>query len=172
MDKIAIQFELGEGMLSYLISRFGFSAGGWSHVRPLLPDGTSIDSYEEDIVAPQGGWGDPRFPQVIPAGVQHRPASWRPLKRSCVVELTVSDAQARTWESNLWAGVGLPYDHKAIEGFILGGDRHLKHADICSAWSELNVRKLGIGFPSPVRSHEVGPDMHYYGVTRLGGTVK
>jgi hypothetical protein len=160
-DFIRFRFELGYGVFSDLIARFGFSYGGWSHVRPLLDDGSSIDSYEDDIYAPNGGWKG--FPPVIPSGVQHRPENFRRVKRSCIVEVPVTLKQKQAWLRFLWEGAdaGLAYDHAAIEGYILGGNRHARKADICSAWARQSGKHIGLGHRSNVPSHEVSPDMFY-----------
>jgi hypothetical protein len=163
-QKIHFAFELGFGWTSYLISRFGFSSHGFSHVRPLLDDGSSIDSYEDAISPPRNAedWpGD--YPWVIPPGVQHRPEKFRELKARTVVMVPVTSYQKEAWLKFLWKGVHdkLPYDHAAIEGFTLGGAHHVKDAYICSAWARQSGTHIGLGYHSEVPSYEVSPDMLY-----------
>lgn len=162
-DYIHFRFELGYGWISWLIARFGFSTRGWSHVRPLLDDGSSIDSYEDWVHAPKGGWREGSYPSSIPPGVRHRPANFRRVKASQVLAVPVTAAQKAAWLQFLWEGAraGLAYDHKAIEGFIKGGNRHARKAFICSAWGAKSGRVIGLGHKSNVPSHEVSPDMLY-----------
>jgi hypothetical protein len=161
IEYIRFKFELGDGPISYLISRFGFSAHGWSHVRPLLDDGSSIDSYESWVHAPKGGW--PGYPPSIPPGVQHRPPCFRPVKASQVISIPVTAQQKQAWLNFLWDGArkGLAYDHAAIEDFVLGGNRKARKSDICSAWATKTGRVIGLGHHTNVSAREISPDMLY-----------
>jgi hypothetical protein len=176
---IRFLFEEGPGILSCAIARFGFPTGGWSHARPILPDGSSIDSFEDEICAPKGGWPVPGFPDKIAAGVAHRPPQWRKVKASALVVIPVTAEQEAKWLKFLWEGAEakLPYDHNAIEDFVFGGDRPGVSADgkqsaICSAWCRQSARNLWLGHPSNILSREVSPDMFYaLSQEAYGGTV-
>lgn len=155
-ELIHFAFELGYGPISYLISRFGFSVGGWSHVRPLLDDGSSIDSFEDTIT---GKW--PGFPSTIDPGVRLRPPHFRKLRASAVVAVPVTSAQKEVWKKFLWVGARahLRYDHGAIDGFIEGRNLHTRKSYICSAWAAKSGRRIGLGHPSNVPVHEISPDI-------------
>jgi hypothetical protein len=173
-DVIRFRFELGRGLASCAIARFGFPTNGWSHVRPVLDDDSSIDSYEDWIYAPKGGWGMPGFPNKIAPGVAHRPPIWRKVKSSALVVIPVTSAQKAKWLEFLWAGANahLAYDFAAIEDYIFGGNRPAKSADICSAWARQSARNLWLGHPSNILSREVSPDMFYaLSQEAYGGTV-
>jgi hypothetical protein len=171
---IRFLFELGYGWTSLLIGRFGLPIGGWSHVRPILDDGSSIDSYEGWIYSAPEGWGVSGFPQSIAPGVAHRPPNFRKVKASALVVIPVTSEQKAKWLKFLWAGADahLAYDFAAIENYILGGNRPAKNSDICSAWARQSARNLWLGHPSNVLSREVSPDM-FYALTQeaYGGTV-
>lgn len=162
-DYIHLRFELGFGPISWLIARSGLPTHNWSHVRPLLDDGSSIDSYESWVHAPRGGWMLGTFPPSIPPGVQHRPVSFRKVKATEIVAVPVSAQQKADWLRFLWDGAkaALAYDHAAIDGFVLGANRHARKSFICSAWGRASGRKIGLGYKSTVPSHEVSPDMLY-----------
>lgn len=171
---IRFLFERGFGWKSALIARFGIPVGGWSHVRPLLDDGSSIDSYEGQIYEPAGGWGVPGFPPAIAPGVAHRPPNWRKVKASAVVAIPVTAQQKAEWLKFLWAGAAghIAYDFGAIEDFIDGKDAVHRNADICSAFARESARHLWLGHPSNIMSRQVSPDM-FYALTQeaYGGTV-
>lgn len=174
---VRVLFELGHGVISGLIARFGFSSGGWSHVRPLLDDGSSIDSYEDPLFAPRGGWPKDgnAYPSVIAPGVRHRPAHFREVKASAIVSIPVTEGQKAEWLEFLWAGARaqLPYDHAAIENFELGGNRPTpKNAYICSAWMTKSARVIGLGHKSNIPVNEVSPDaLFLLAQEGWGGTV-
>lgn len=171
---IRFGFERGYGWKSYWIARFGFPIDGWSHVRPLLDDGSSIDSFESWIYAPPTGWSVPGFPEAIGPGVAHRPPTWRKVKASAVVVVPVTAEQKAKWLKFLWDGVAahIAYDMGAIEDFIVGKDKAHRNADICSAWARESGRNIWLGHPSNVMSRQVSPDMLYaISQEAWGGTV-
>jgi hypothetical protein len=171
---IRFLFERGFGWKSYLIERFGFPVDGWSHVRPLLDDGSSIDSYESTIHAPMGGWDVPGFPRTIKAGVAHRPPTWRKVKASALVVIPVTADKKASWLKFLWHGVAshIAYDMGAIEDFIEGVDAVHRNADICSAWARESARSIWLGHPSSVKSRHCSPDMVFaLSQEAWGGTV-
>lgn len=167
-------FERGFGWKSALIARFGLPIDGWSHVRPILDDGSSIDSYESWIYSPPTGWGVPGFSHAIAPGVAHRPPTWRALKASAVVVVPVTSEQKAKWLKFLWDGIAahIAYDMGAIEDFITGKDKVHRNADICSAWARESGRHIWLGHPSNIMSREVSPDMLYaLAQEAWGGTV-
>lgn len=158
---IRFMFMLGMGFSSWAIARFGFSAGGWSHVAPMLPDGSYIDSRDDWIHAPPKGWKFPGFAPSIPPGVQHRPPNYCKRRRWAVVEIMVTPEQAQEWESYLRKHIGAKYDRAAIWGFALGRKMHSAKRFICSAFSLSSLERLRVFQKSDIGASEVSPDSLY-----------
>lgn len=168
---IRFMFMLGRGFTSWMIARFGFSAGGWSHVAPMLSDGSFIDSRDDWVHAPGKGWKQSIFPPSIPPGIQHRPPNYCKRKRFAVVEIQVTPEQAREWDAYIRSHIGAKYDRAAIWGFALGRKMHSRKRFICSAFAMSSLERIGILQKSDIRTFEVSPDSLYVVMRARPGSV-
>lgn len=159
MAEIAIDFLRGPGVTSWLISRFGFGTGGYSHVASVLADGRYIDARNEELFG-------------VPAGVHIRQAASEPWVRKRRATFQVSQATYDEWERNSRAKIGDQYDREGILDFILGRNIHLAGHYFCSAFmiNELQHVKL-VPYPLPVLAHEISPDSALLIVATAGATL-
>ena len=161
---IRFKYCCGFGFSSWLISREGLSWGGFSHVAPMLPDGSYIDARSDVIRAPRGGWKDPAgnvltaFPPTIPAGIQHRPWNYMNNKREVIVEVPCTSVQETLAYKYLNSRIGDEYDKDAIGSFIFGIPLHSKGHSICSALGLEVMRAVSLTEGNSVQTWEVPPD--------------
>lgn len=172
MKRLHIKAVCGYGLSSWAIAREGYSVGGWSHIAPMLPDGSHIDARDDWIHAPTKGWGDSRFQPSIAPGVQHRPPNYEKWKRWAVVQFLLPDDQVDRAHRFLWESIGDGYDSKAIAGFILGLSLHAPAHFICSALGYNFCRTAQLGYDGPIPNYEVSPDDLYLLMTNgWGGKI-
>ena len=114
---IALQFVLGMGLPSQAIA--WFSAGKFSHVDCVLPDGRLLGARSDG-------------PGHTKPGVQIRPACYESWKQRVVLTLPATRDQEWNFYTFLWDQLGKPYDHTAIWGFVAGRDWRSAGAWFCS----------------------------------------
>lgn len=152
MSVIRLQFVLGAGISSRLISWWGTGYGGFSHVDAVLSDGNLLGARSDEA-------GDK------PKGVQIRPPFYESWKKRMVVEIDSTGAQAQAWEGWLRKQVGKQYDQDAILGFIIGRRLHKDGHFICSACQHTALERSWLVGHSPWPSSEVTPNSLAYMVT-------
>lgn len=145
LDRVVLQFSLGQGVGSAVIRWFGHD-GSWSHVDLVLPDGRLLGARADN----PGGYG---------RGVQIRPANYQSFARRLVVAVPTQTAAAVYGYAR--AQIGKAYDHTAIVAFFV--ERNWRDPD---AWfcSELAAAALIEGgfwprpwaLPCPV--NKIDPD--------------
>jgi hypothetical protein len=128
---IKLQFVLGAGLSSRAIA--WFSAGHFSHVDAVLPDGRLLGARSDVICH-------------IPPGVQIRPAFYEKWKERVVMCLNVSPEKEKAFTLFLKQQLFKPYDSTAIWGFLAGRDWRDDRKWFCS---ELQTAALEIAGISP-----------------------
>ena len=123
---IRLQFVLGRGICSAAIA--WFSAGTFSHVDAVLPDGYLLGARSDRI----GG----KAP-----GVQIRPPGYEKWKSRVVMTLAVDRDTEAAFLRFLNAQIDKPYDSTAIWGFATGRDWRNPDEWFCS---ELQTAALEI----------------------------
>lgn len=114
---IQFQFVLGKGLSSQAIA--WYSAGHFSHVDAVLPDGRLLGARSD-------GPGGTR------SGVQIRPPFYEQWKQRVVMTLGSDETKSRKFYDWLITQTGKPYDHTAIWGFVTGRDWRSADAWFCS----------------------------------------
>ena len=130
---IKLQFVLGTGLSSRGIA--WFSAGHFSHVDCVLPDGRLLGARSDAC------GGQPPGVRVRPAGYEN----WKERVVMTVPERGLSDKQR--FYDFLAAQIGKPYDSTAIWGFAVGRDWRDPRDWFCS---ELAAAALEMGGYLPV----------------------
>lgn len=134
---VRLQFVLGRGISSRAIA--WFSAGHFSHVDTVLPDGRLLGSRSDTIKEPDGS--------ETPPGVEVRQAGYaaKDWVQRVVMELTVADGnKARSYYNYLFDELGKPYDKTAIWGFAAGRDWRSADSWYCSELAMAMLEKAGI----------------------------
>jgi uncharacterized protein YycO len=129
---IRLQFVRGMGISSSAIS--WFSAGHFSHVDAILPNGSLLGSRSDQI-------------GLIPPGVQIRPPYYEKWKERVVMVLPQSSGYDEAFIAFLHSQLGKPYDKTAIWGFVAGRDWREDDSWFCS---ELLSAALEISRACPV----------------------
>lgn len=114
---IKLQFVCEAALSSQAIA--WFSAGHFSHVDAVLPNGMLLGARSDSV----GG---------KPAGVQIRPPNYVKWQRRTVMVVPATSVQTKAFYDFLNAQVGKPYDDAAIWAFFF--NRNWREADswICS----------------------------------------
>lgn len=171
MGALRYKYVCGFGLSSWLISRQGLSWGGFSHVAPMLPDGSHIDARSDIIRAPKGGWKDDAgnliaaFPPAIPAGIQHRPGGYEDWLREVVVEVPCTAQQEADAYGYMRRHIGDQYDDAAIGGFISGFAMHGRGRAICSAFTLDILRFVKLTKGTFIKTWEVPPNTMFMVMT-------
>ena len=155
---VSLQFVLGSGWSSMLISWYGQGYGGFSHVDAVLPDGTLLGARSDAI----GGQ---------PPGVRIRPPDYEKWARRCVVTIPATTQQAADWEGYLRAQLGDPYDKSDILGLILGIPLMSAGHWICSALQFSGLRVIGKVPAITQIPQQISPNTLYFGTQLIGGLV-
>lgn len=164
MSCLRFKYVCGFGLSSWLISRQGLSWGGFSHVAPMLPDGSHIDARSDVIHAPRGGWKDAagnimaQFSPAIPSGIQHRPPAYEDWKREVIVEVDCSADQEADAYGYMQRHIGDQYDKAAIGAFIFGFAMHGRGRAICSAFTLDIMRYVKLTKGTFIKTWEVPPN--------------
>jgi uncharacterized protein YycO len=114
---IHLQFVLGTGLPSRGIA--WFSAGHFSHVDAILPDGSLLGARSDQI-------------GLVPPGVQIRPPYYETWKERVVMTLPASSIYDSQFYAFLKLQLGKPYDKTAIWGFVSGRDWREEDSWFCS----------------------------------------
>lgn len=164
------KFVRGFGLSSGLIAREGLSNDGYSHVAPMLPDGSHIDARDNVMHAPKVGWIMQGFPDTIPAGVQHRPPQYENWAKQTIVEIPCTEQQASDRVSWLTKHLGAQYDQGAIESFMFGVRLHGDSQFICSALELTCMHDCDLAHAGLIAEWMVPPDTVFMLQTEgLGG---
>jgi hypothetical protein len=146
MAVIAVDFLAGVGLSSYLIERFGFGQGGYSHCASVLADGRYLDARWDTIAQ-------------VPPGVHIREPKTEKWIRRRRLSLVVTDEEYAAWEANLRAKITDGYGVEDIMDFIDGAERHTPGRWICSALVINAVQHIRrVPYPLPVLAHQITPD--------------
>jgi hypothetical protein len=113
---IKVQFISGTSWTSRAIE--WFSAGGFSHVDAVLPDGDLLGARSDNI-----GGGK---------GVLIRPASYEEWAQRKIFTLVATHGQEAMFRRFLNEQLNKPYDHTAIWGFATGRDWREADSWFCS----------------------------------------
>lgn len=159
MTRIGLQFVLGSGWSSRLISWWGSGYGGYSHVDAILADGSLLGARSDSV----GGQ---------PPGVRIRPPAYEKWVRRCVVWMPASAQQASNWEKFLREQVGMGYDKSDILGLIIGKPLMSQGHWICSALQHEALHKIAIFPDMPQTPQQVPPNMLLFGVLTAGGKIQ
>lgn len=120
---IRLQFVLGYGIPSRAIA--WYSAGVFSHVDAVLPDGRLLGA-RSDCIKPLG------YSIKIPAGVQIRPANYEKWKERVVMSIPCSETEEHNFLQFNHSQLNKPYDMSAIWGFVAGRDWRERDSWFCS----------------------------------------
>lgn len=131
MARVSLQFVREARLSSDLIA--WFSAGTFSHVDAVMPDGSLLGAFERAV----SGYR---------SGVQIRRPGYINLAAQVRVDIEVTQDQRDQWEAFLRAQIGKAYDWGAIEGFVTGRYSPKSGQWICSA-----VQTAGVEVPKIIR---------------------
>jgi uncharacterized protein YycO len=130
---IRARFVLGKDLSSQAIA--WFSAGHFSHVDAVMPDGGLLGSRADRVTV--GG-------VTFPTGVQVRPPSYEPVKEAVELQLAVTVDQAAKFYAFLYSQIGRPYDKTAIWGFATGRDWREQDSWFCSELITAGFEEAGV----------------------------
>lgn len=128
---ITLQFVLGGGLPSQAIA--WFSAGGFSHVDAVGPNGQLYGARSDRV-------------GLIDPGVQWRLPGYANWKQRVVMSLPVAGTTEKLFWDFLLSQQYKPYDSSAIWGFASGRDWRTKDSWFCS---ELQAAALEASGASP-----------------------
>ncbi len=111
---ITLQFVAGDGIGAELIE--WFSAGDFSHVDIVMPDGTLLGAR-------------------LDGGVRIRPANYETWHKRAVVALDRGQSITDAFYSFAVSQIGKPYDKTAIIGFAAGRDWREDDSWFCSEYA-------------------------------------
>jgi hypothetical protein len=144
--QIAIDFLLGDGILSQAIAWFGLGSRGYSHCASVLKDGRYLDARVEKI-------------GVVPAGVHIREPLTEGWIRKRRATLEVPMLEYMSWECNLRAKITDHYGDRDIWDFVLGADEHTPGRWICSALAINAIQHIKrLPYPMVVPAHQITPN--------------
>lgn len=159
MAQIAIDFLMGPGRSSRLISWFGLGPGGYSHCASVLADGRYLDARNDELAG-------------VPAGVHVRQPDSEPWIRRLRTTMEVTSAEYVDWEANLRAKVGDGYGRSDIMEFIFDRGSHQPGHYICSALAVNALQHIKkVPFPLPVPAHQISPNAALLVVATAGFTI-
>ena len=126
---IRLQFVCEAALSSQAIA--WFSAGHFSHVDAVLPDGRLLGARDDSV----GGQ---------PPGVRIRPPNYVRWSRRVVMTVPASPAQAMEFYAFLYSQLGRPYDRAAIWAFAFNRDWREHDSWICSELQSAAGEHAGI----------------------------
>jgi hypothetical protein len=154
---VRLQFVLGSGLSSRLISWWGQGYGGYSHVDAVLSDGMLLGARSDAV----GG---------VQPGVRIRPPEYEKWHRRCLVTIPATALEDDAWETWLRDHVGLGYDETDILGLILGRPMMTAGHWICSAIQRRVLRVVGkLPQKSPEIDQQCPPNMLLSECVAIGG---
>jgi hypothetical protein len=146
-EQIAVDFLMGPGRASRLISWFGLGPGGYSHSASVLKDGRYLDA-RNDVLA------------GVPAGVHIREPGTEPWIRKRRATLDVTQTEYDEWDGNLRAKIGDSYGRSDIMEFIFDRGKHDPGHYICSALAINAVQHIKkVPYPLWIPAHQISPNM-------------
>jgi len=157
MATIAVDAQLGKGLSSYAISRFGLNIGGWSHLANVLQDGRYLDARSDRL----GG---------VEPGVHIRLPHTEPWVKRRRASLEVSQETYDSWEANLRAKITDAYAKSDILGFLFGIDDHEDGHWDCSALTINAIQHVRL-LPYPLlsaKAHSIAPDVGFLLLEAIG----
>lgn len=126
---ITLQFVLGKGLSSRAIA--WFSAGHFSHVDAVMPDGSLFGARSDWI-------------RGIQPGCRVRPANYESWLSVVRMSMDASSSKERLFYSFLKAQEGKPYDSTAIIAFMVGRDWRDTSSWFCSELQSAALEKCGV----------------------------
>lgn len=153
---IRLQFVLGHGLPSQAIA--WFSAGHFSHVDAVLPDGTLLGARSDTV----GG---------KPPGVQVRYPGYEKWKERVVMSIATDAVKEKLFYDFLTAQIGKPYDKTAIWGFATGRDWRDPQDWYCSELVTAAEEAAGVLPALYIPSNKVTPVMCAALNSAIGATV-
>jgi len=154
---IKLQFVRGGGFSSSLIA--WFSAGAFSHVDCVLPDGRLLGARSDAC----GGQ---------PPGVRIRPAGYEAWKQRVVMSMAPKDsASEMKFYSFLNDQLGKPYDRIAIIGFATGRDWRDPQEWFCSELAAAALETAGLLPALYTPANKVTPAALALVISAVGGIV-
>lgn len=152
---IRLQFVLGHALSSRAIA--WFSAGHFSHVDAILPDGSLLGSRSDRICG-------------IEPGVRIRPAFYEVWRSRVVIELPCGYDQERAYYGFLHRQIGKPYDHTAIWGFAAGRNWREDDSWFCSELQASALERAVLREPLYLAANKITPVALALVVSAIGGT--
>lgn len=135
-----------------------FSAGHFSHVDAVMPDGTLLGARSDSV----GG---------KPPGVQIRPQGYEKFQSQVVFEIPTTPEQETKFYSFLRSQLGKHYDKEAIFGFIFDRDWREQDSWICSELQSAALEASGIVPQLYVAANKITPFFLAGIVSAIGGKV-
>lgn len=154
MVDIAVDFLMGRGWLSRLISWFGLGPGGYSHCASVIVDVSGGKRRERYL--------DARNDEVagVPAGVHIRELRTEKWIRKRRATLQVTQAEYDAWEANLRAKIGDSYGRSDIMEFMFDRGKHAPGHYICSALAINAIQHIKkVPFPLWIPAHQINPNV-------------
>jgi uncharacterized protein YycO len=153
---IQLQFVLGTGLSSRTIA--WFSAGHFSHVDLVLPDGYLMGARSDRT----GG---------KPPGVQIRPPNYEKWKERVVISLEATELQKQSVIAFNISQEGKPYDHTAIWGFVSGRNWREQDSWFCSELQAAAMESADLWPPLYTPNNKITPAGLATIISAVGGTV-
>jgi hypothetical protein len=151
---IRLQFVRGRGLSSAAIA--WMSAGLFSHVDAILPDGSLLGSRSDRILG-------------IDPGVRVRPPAYEKWPHRVIFQLSANDAQAAAFYDFLNGEIGKPYDKLAILGFAIARNWREEGAWFCSELVAAGLEFAGVCPKLYTPSCKVTPVCLSTVISALGG---
>jgi hypothetical protein len=153
---IRLQFVRGRGISSTAIA--WMSAGLFSHVDSILPDGSLLGSRSDRILG-------------IDPGVQIRPPNYEKWKHRVVFQLAATAVQTDAFYRFLQEEIGKPYDKLAIVGFAISRNWREEGAWFCSELVAAGLEASGVSPKLYTPSCKVTPVCLSTVISALGAKI-
>jgi uncharacterized protein YycO len=154
---VRLQFVCEAALSSQAIA--WFSAGHFSHVDAMLPDGSLLGARSDSV----GG---------KPPGVQVRPQGYVKWQRRVVMTVPATDQQAVLFYSFLNRQVGKPYDSEAIWAFVFNRDWRQQDSWICSELVSAAGEEAAIFQKLYLAANKITPVSCALAYSAVGGVTK
>jgi hypothetical protein len=127
--KVRIQYSAQHDAGSLAIRYW--SAGPFSHVDTVLPDGRLLGARSDVL-------------KGIPSGFQIRPAGYAKFSRICIVELEMTGDQFFAFNQFEQQQIGKPYDGPGILGFVFPSFVHARDWREPDSWFCSEEKQAGL----------------------------
>lgn len=154
---IRLQFVLGTAWSSQVIA--WFSAGHFSHVDAVLPDGNLLGAREDSV----GGY---------PQGVHVRDPHYDTFIKRVLMTVPATEEQEAKFYAFLYAQIGKPYDYAAEFAFILNRDWRQDDKWICSELVAAAGEAAGILPKLYLSANKITPVACALAYSAVGGTTE